>query len=471
MYIHQAQIPLVRIAIPFIAGILLSITTGLKINGPVFYSTSLSLLLLLFLINKYATDYKYKNLYGIALCVLLLLLGMKICQQYNQLENPNHFSYYGNRDDYALLQLTSPVSEKPNSFQLKAKVTSIANDSMCNSVSGNIIIYLEKCPDAEKLKYGDIIITKNDFQETRPPSNPNEFNYKRFLAYSNIHHQAYRRSDDWQFTGKNSGNHFIKATHKLRDKSLEILKSNNISGKEYAVASALVLGYREYLDDELRQGFAGAGAMHVLCVSGLHVGIIFLILNTVFGFLTKIKRGEIIKALIIILIIWLYAAITGFSPSVQRASTMFTFMAIGSSIKRKTNIYNTLAASALFLLIINPYLITKIGFQLSYLAVIGIVALQPAFYKHIIFKNKILDKAWAIITVSVAAQLATGPLGIYYFNQFPNYFILTNLAVIPLASLIIYAALFVIILSPIHILASLFGRILSFCVKILNYIV
>lgn len=148
---------------------------------------------------------------------------------------------------------------------------------------------------------------------------------------------------------------------------------------------------------------------------------------------------------------------------------MFSFVAVGHSFRRPTNIYNTLAASAFVLVLSDPYIITMIGFQLSYLAVISIVALQPPLYKLIKFKNKLLDKAWSVITVSIAAQLATGPLALYYFNQFPNYFLITNLVVIPLAGGIIYASLLTLALSPIPLAGALMGKLLSYIVAFLHH--
>jgi len=249
---------------------------------------------------------------------------------------------------------------------------------------------------------------------------------------------------------------------------MQTLYEYNIQDKEFAVLSALLLGYREYIDDDLRREFAGAGAMHILCVSGLHVGIMFLILSSLFSFLNKIKNGKIIKAIIIILLIWFYATLTGFSPSVLRASTMFSFVAIARSFNRYTNIYNILAASAIILTVADPYIVTKIGFQLSYLAVISIVTLQPSLYKLLYVKNKLPDKIWAVITVSIAAQIGTGPLAIHYFSQFPNYFIITNLIVIPLASIIIYTALLFLLISPIAVFAEFLGKILSFVVYLMH---
>jgi competence protein ComEC len=469
MNIMLAQIPMVRLVIPFLAGILLALCIDISINNIIFTTFVLSSLVFLISVNfLYKTSYQNRWIFGATVAFLLIILGIKTIEVHNQLNDKNHFSYLHSNQGQAIIKVTESVTEKNNSFQLNGNVIYIIGQDSTYSTIGKIVIYLEKDSLASKIRYGDIIITEFNFNETQPPSNPNQFNYKKFLANNNIFHQAYRRSGEWYNTGINKGNWLLSNANSLRDNALSILEKNNVNGKEYAVASALVLGYKENLDEELQKGFAGAGAMHVLCVSGLHVGIIFMVLNIVLGFLKRIKRGNIIKTLLIISLIWLYAAITGFSPSVQRATTMFTFVAISHSFSHKTNIYNTLAASALFLMVIDSYIITKIGFQLSYIAVVGIVSMQPLIYKKFVFKYTILDKAWGIISVSIAAQLATGPLGLYYFNQFPNYFILTNLIVIPLSSIIIYLALSVIAFSSISIISEFLGELLSYLVMIMH---
>jgi competence protein ComEC len=173
------------------------------------------------------------------------------------------------------------------------------------------------------------------------------------------------------------------------------------------------------------------------------------VLNYLFFFLEKIKYGNYIKAIFLIVSLWAYALLTGLSPSVLRAATMFSFIVIGSALKRETNIYNTLAASAFVLLMYDPFIIMQVGFQLSYAAVLGIVYLQPKLYNLFRPFNWLLDKIWAITTVSVAAQLATFPLGMYYFHQFPNYFLLSNLFVIPLATFIINGGILLFMISSI----------------------
>ncbi len=463
------QIPLVRLYIPFLAGIIAVTSFGITISKELLFILLIPLFIFI-IFSGYYFKFNYHNrwIFGFIIFLFLFSAGNNITVNQNEKYKTGHFSNYLNQDGYAILDITEPVSERQNSYRVVGRVRKIISDTIGFDVIGKAMLYLEKDSLASTLKYGDRIITNNDFSPVQPPQNPYQFNYKRYLSFSNIHYQGYRSSGKYDIIASDKGNMLKSKALQIRKKAMQTLQTYSIQDREFAVLSALLLGYREYIDDDLRQEFAGAGAMHILCVSGLHVGIIYLILNSIFSFFSKIKNGKIIKTIIIILLIWFYATLTGFSPSVLRASTMFSFIALARSFNRYTNIYNILAASAFVLTIINPYIVTRIGFQLSYLAVISIVTLQPHFYNLIFFKNKLPDKIWAITTVSVAAQIGTGPLALYYFNQFPNYFILTNIVVIPLASIIIYTALAFLIISPITALAELTGKMLSFFVYLMH---
>jgi competence protein ComEC len=466
---HYSHIPLVRILLPVMMGIIVFDTLGIILPLQIILLVLLVFLFLGLLIDRYILPiFQYSFVYGVNVSLFLLFAGYMLAQSRFELARSNHFSHFQMDDSMLRIRLVEPIEEKTNSFQLIGKVTHIVGEETLVKAVGKIIIWLEKDEKVRDLSYGDIILIENYAQPLKEPQNPHSFNYKRFLSRQNIFHQTYRKSGEWYFTGKNEGNIIFSTAHRMRQNALDILSANNIQGKDFAVASALILGYSEYLDEDLQREFAGAGAMHILCVSGLHVGIIFIILKLMFGFSLKIQSVKYISTGIIIIIIWLYAAITGFSPSVLRAATMFSFVAIGQTFSRSTNIYNTLAGSALLLVFVDPMIITRLGFQLSYLAVICIVWLQPWFYRQLYFKNKIADYAWGIITVSIAAQLGTSPLTLYYFNQFPNYFLLTNLVVIPLTGIILKGGIILFILSPLPLISQYFGMALSWVLWIMH---
>lgn len=414
-------------------------------------------------------SYSHRWVSGLLLSITVFIIGFYLVSARYGLNKPNHFSRHASESGFLLIKLLEPPSERANSFRLLSRVEACYVEGEWQSTGGKLMVYLQKDSVVNNLKYGDLIVVPSSFREVQPPSNPNEFNYKAHLEHTGIFHQMYCSSNSWKHSGENSGGLIMKTLFHFRERLLRTLNEHGIEQQEFAVASALLLGFRDALDKELMQAFSGAGAMHILCVSGLHVGILYLVLALSLSFLDKSPRLRYLKVFLVILFIWLYAAITGLAPSVLRASTMFSFIALGKVLGRHTNTYNTLAASALILLAIDPFIITRTGFQLSYLAVLGIVTFQPPMSRLFYFKNTIADYVWGIITVSIAAQLATAPLSIYYFNQFPNYFLITNLIAIPMASIILYSGLAFFLFSFIPYLSNLLSYALAWSIKGLNY--
>lgn len=468
MYIYllmngwRIYMPLPRLFLPFGAGILVYLKHPevFPANQPA-VGLVVGLLLIFSVLIMQIPAYGKSWYFGCSIFAALFFAGYWLAMQDNQYSRKDHFRHYQDQPGCLMVQLREPLTEKTNSHQVLADVLFFISEESHDRVEGRLILYLAKDSLPPAIGYGDRILINNSYNDVLPPQNPNAFNYKKYLARNNIYHSAYIQRERWYHTGENHGRRHMHLALRLRERAMLIFQDNPLSERDFAVITALLLGYREYLDEDLRREFAGAGAMHILCVSGLHVGIIFMVLKNIFSFFTRVRGGHYIRTLCIILCIWLYAAITGFSPSVLRASVMFSFVAVGHHFSRTANIYNTLAASAFVLVIGNPMIITHIGFQLSYLAVISIVSLQPRLYAIVPVKHPVLEKAWSIMTVSVAAQLATGPLALYYFNQFPNYFLLTNLVVIPLAGIIIYASFLTLLLSPIPAAGLFMGYLLS----------
>jgi competence protein ComEC len=201
-------------------------------------------------------------------------------------------------------------------------------------------------------------------QEIAPPQNPGSFDYKRYMAADNVYHQGYINYYSWKTIKKPTGINIYLIADRIRNYFVNVLKNNNLSGKELAVAAALMLGQRDALDYETMQDYSGSGVIHILSVSGLHVGVIYLVINFLLGFFSKKKWQVYLKSAIIIITIWAYALLTGLSPSVSRAALMFTFITLGNMSSRYVHIINSLSISAFVLLLLDPWVITKIGFQL-----------------------------------------------------------------------------------------------------------
>lgn len=467
------RFPFVRIALPLIFGILLHRYLSDWLILP-FYSIAVSLLLLVIarVSGRIITGYGSRWVFGLLLNLVFVMLGFQLASLHHELNSSDHFSGLMN-DEKAIFSgiLAEPPSERANSFRTIVNIDRIYQGQEARSCKGRVMVYFSKDTVVSGLKYGDRIIFSTPPVRVSPPANPGEFDYARYLANKAIYHQVYLKRATYHVIRGNEGQWLRALAYDVRNGFIRVFSQYGIDGREFAVAAALMIGYDDRLDPEQRREFSGAGAMHILCVSGLHVGIVFLMADRLFFFLGRRKKGKLLKPLMIILVIWLYALITGLAPSVMRASLMFSLVTVGNALNRKSHIYNTLAASAFFLLIINPALFFEVGFQLSYAAVFGIVTFQPHLKKIWAPQPKILKYLWDILLVSLAAQLATGPLSVMYFHQFPNYFMITNLLVIPFAGILIYTGVIFLFFS----LLPVFGKIAAFVlvseVKALNWLV
>lgn len=462
--------PFVRLLIPFIIGILIALYFPLNIAGATFYKYSfLGILFLCSLCLFIRLSYRWFILYGVIINLLFVFAGFGLVTIKREHFSETHFSQKLNAEKVlASVIISEAPEEKENSYQLIVEVNSITVENSWQPTKGRMIIYLSKEVRASDLKYGDQLLINTRIQRIKAPSNPSQFDYKQYLAYQQITHQTYLTSSNWIKTGHQSSNILYESSYRIRNYLLSVLEQYGISGEEIAVGSALLLGYRESLNDTIVSAYSSSGVMHILAVSGLHVGIIYLVFNYLLSWFLKGKGGRLLKAALLLLLLWTYALVTGMSPSVMRAVTMFSFIVVGESIQRKGSIYNTIAVSAFLLLLINPYLLVNVGFQLSYAAVIGIVLLYSRIYGLFNFKNRLIDQAWSILVVSFIAQLATAPLAMYYFHQFPTYFLLANLAVIPLATLVIYVGILLLVLHKITFLATYLALGFAFLLKLLN---
>ncbi|MCD4772204.1 MAG: ComEC family competence protein [Bacteroidales bacterium] len=463
------KFPMLRLLIPFLFGIIFAITFDVEKNiSLLIYFTLLTFIsLIVFLPHKFY-NFKYRWVFGICIFIFLFLFGFQMTIIKTSKFDKNNCSHLPEKKYSIITNVVEPPTEKQNSYKITGEIVSIKTDSVWKEFSGKVIFYFKKDSLAKTIKYGDRLLLKTFLNHIKPPQNPAEFDYRSYLQKKGIYQQAYIDGDFSKILNQNKANFLFRTAYNLREKFFKLLKKNDVTGDEFAVASALLLGYDDKLDTELKQDFAGAGAMHILCVSGLHVGIIYLVLSNLLFFLQKKKYGKIIRAILLLLLIWFYALLTGLAPSVSRASTMISFIIIGKAMQKESNVFNNLAASAFLLLIVNPYTITAVGFQLSYTAVVAILIIQPPLQKLIVFNNWFGEKAWAITTVSIAAQIGTFPLSIYYFHQFPNYFLLTNLIVIPLSFFIIASGIIFVIFSFSGFLSMIFSKVLLLLIYILN---
>lgn len=448
-----APYPFLRITSVFIAGIVAGYYTDFTF--PVWVSV---LLLVLYSILVIATPRRYL-LYvslpaGILGLLLIFMAGAELIFTRQENRDELHIANLNEPFQYYTATVTEPPQLRDQVYSAVVSVKSLIQTDSLHHIrnrlpaTGKVMLYQPVEDSLSLLHYGDQVLIKGVPRLIQPPANPHEFDYRQHLAIKNIYHQQYLSRENFIKYGQHPDWSLLAFSHELREKSKNILLLNMPTQEAAGIALALTLGIKDYLDDTVSQSYAATGAMHVLAVSGLHVGIIYLILIFLLKPLLYIPHAGVwLRAGICIAILWFYALLAGCSPSVLRAVTMFTFIIIAQSTRRQTNIFNTLAVSAFFLLCYDPLLIFSVGFQLSYLAVAGIVYLQPKIYRWFDFNLWLPDKIWSLTSVSIAAQLATFPISLYYFHQFPVYFWLSNLLVIPAAFVILCLGLFTILIG------------------------
>ena len=470
--VHWVPYAFVRIAICFCAGIILGI------YFPDIMSVPYAIGILACLVFGYFTVVTLKLISqrkwidpGFLGLAALFFIGYLNVLFNTDARNENHLTAISTPVEYYRGVVTDYPQEKENSWKQTIKVSFVKTNGKWQHYTGKVLLYFSKKTFDVPYTYGDELIIKGRFQNVQAPSNPGEFDYQKFLSFRNIGHQHYLNKDGVLYIAHSPPSRIISAAIKVREWSENKLKAVVKGEREQALACALVLGIVDGLDNEMLDAYAATGTMHVLAVSGLHVGILYWILLLVLRPLKKYKWGKWIITILSLFVLWGYACVTGLSPSVLRAVVMFSFMAVAYPLNFRTNIYNTLAASAVCILLINPYLLMSVGFQLSYLAVLGIVYFYPFLYGLIEPANKFWDEIWKISCVSIAAQLATLALGLFYFHQFPNYFLLSNLVVVPLSFVILVSGLTILAFSFIHPLIYFLGYLLTYMIKLLNYMI
>ncbi|MDR9457093.1 MAG: ComEC/Rec2 family competence protein [Salegentibacter sp.] len=335
---------------------------------------------------------------------------------------------------------------------------------------GKLLLSTEK--DATEFQVGDVLLLPYRPSDINSPLNPYQFDYKNYMEKQAVLKQL--RINSAKILKINESSSPISFAENLRERIIKKLQAASFSEAEQSIIQALLLGQRRDISRKIYDQYGAAGAVHILAVSGLHVGIILLILNILLKPLESIKHGRLLKTILLLLLIWGFAHLAGLSPSVVRAVSMFSFVAVGMQLKRKTSVMNSLFISLFVLLLINPYFIFQVGFQLSYLAVFSIVAFQPFLYRLIRPKFKLIKYMWGLLTVSVAAQLGVLPLSLFYFHQFPSLFFLSNLVILPALGIILGLGILVILLSLLNFLpdqlAEIYGQLISYMNQFIGWV-
>lgn len=382
--------------------------------------------------------------FSMVVALTTILMGMLAVSSTVPKNQPSHYAHF-NTYKKELWHLKVREVLKPTTFSLRYMADVKRMDSL--QVSGKIIVSILKDSTTKSLEVDHEILTYGLLDTINPPLNPHQFNYRQYLQGLGVYHQLQLRSNQFTITQTTSTTLHGRAA-KTRNLIMAKLKKTHFGVDELAIIQALLLGQRNDLSETTYTNYKDAGAVHILAVSGLHIGIILLLLQFLLRPLELLPHGRTVKLVAILILLWAFAFLAGLSASVTRAVTMFSFVAYALYLNRPSNTFNILALSMFaILLIVNPKLLFQVGFQMSYAAVFSIVWIYPLLQKLWLPKNKIFQKIWQLLAVSFAAQVGVLPISLFYFHQFPGLFFISNLLIVPALGLILGIGILVIILA------------------------
>ncbi len=460
--------PLTKISFCFVAGLLVSHywlpSFGLLVSFSVVFFLLFIGSYFLVLNNKIASFY-----FGISTWVLSFMVGIiSVFIHNNRFEKDNYSNKIKDFEKRHTIELV--LREKLKTSNQNYRFIAVVKKIDTEICSGKVLLNINKDSVNHSFFIGEHLKISSTIYKNKSTKNPAQFDYSKYLENKSIFGQVYATAIDIKISSDIKKDIWYYSD-KIRQRIVTNLEKNNFSKNELAVTLALLLGQQQDIASDVLQDYQLAGAVHILSVSGLHVGFILLFINLLLKRLPKTKFNLYFKLLVTIFSLWGFAIIAGLSPSVVRSAAMFSIVAIGMFLNRKTNIFHTLLISMLLILFFQPSFLFDVGFQLSYLALFFILWLQPLLSKIWLPKNKITKYFWDIMTVSCAAQIGAFPLSIYYFHQFPGLFFITNLIVIPFLVIIMGWGVFVMIWAFFGSVPMFFTQILEALIKFMTWII
>ena len=459
--------PFLRLLSPFIAGII--IQWYLQFHAAWSWTLIVAASAGLLLLHTTQIHYRFKVRYltGILLKILIVSCGA-IVTWINHPNNGKHSinsKYIIGQPVKAIVQ--EPLSQKKNSYKTTASVQALLDNDRLIKASGNIIVYFSLAVDPREISYGSIIMINKPLYTVKSSGNPASFDYHRYATFHQTSFQVFLQPGEFSISKRSETRGLKKLIFYCRQQVIEVLRTYITGTQESALAEALLIGYKDELDKELVQAYSNTGVVHIIAVSGMHLGIIYWLLSLIVRPF-RTRSAKYLIAIIILAGLWGFSLLAGAGPSVIRSAFMFSLIVVGETFSRRNNIYNNLACSAFLLLCWNPFWLWDVGFQLSYAAVLSIVLFFKPVYNLVFIRNKLLDALWKLNAVTLAAQVLTTPLSLYHFHQFPNCFLVANLLAVPLSSLLLVGEIVLCAVSFIPMLAQWTGSALNFLLHFLN---
>ena len=463
MQYKLSHLPLWKIILPLLSGIL--VFDIFTISFQTILTASIILMFSLLVSHLTISNYLSKKINAIIIYTLIFFIGGLMITDKKMDNETKHFSKY--KSEFAKGIITKPLEEKEKTYKTVVAIWQVIDSTnKTQNVSGNLLVYIQKDSSFSKLEIGDEVLFKLNYKSVDKPKNPGEFDYRNYLLHKSIFQQQYVAINSISVTQKYTSLFIKRKSDDIRKYVQSILRTYIPKKENFALADGILLGHRADIDVELYNAFAYTGILHILSVSGLHVGIIYGMLLFLLSFIKdKNKKIKIAKFIFIVSCIWLFAFVTGLSAACVRAAILFSLLNYGKLNKEHVNNLNLLAGAALIQILIDPNNVFDIGFQLSYLAMLGLFIFYKPIYALYYHPNKFVDWTWKLWSASIAAQCFTVPLSIYYFGNFPTYFLLANIFAIPLSAVILWLSVALIPLSFVPFLAKIIGWLNSLVIS------
>jgi competence protein ComEC len=459
------KVPVTRLLLPFLAGALL-LSSADRFVVSLLLAGFWGLLLYRFLEHRLPSAWSVRWIPGLCLFCLWMGLGGSSMGRVNKRSSfPQAMagtSAATSKESvfFARICVVSLPSDKPKSRQCEVEVE-LPEEPFSFWKGKHLQVYLPKNERTASIGIGDRLFVRLKPQRPKPPVEPGGFDYGAWLRHKGIAGTSWVSDQHWEIVSKASPFHLKALAERIRQHLLLLFASADIEGEPFALVSALVLGSTDRLTPETKNQFSVSGISHILSVSGLHVAVVYAVLAFLLSFLDRFERFRVPKQLLLIVLLFTYAFVTGLSPSVLRSAFMFSLLAFGKCLHRKSQTINTVLFSAFVLLLWNPGFLFDLGFQLSYLAVLSIVVVHPRLTAMWTPAFRPIRYVWEMLCLSLVAQLGTAPLTVHAFHTFPNYFLVNNLLAVPFSSLLIYLAVSFLMLGNIPYIGDFMGKLLD----------
>jgi competence protein ComEC len=458
------EAPFLRLLLPIIPGIIFQ----WYVQPPILALLIAAGITLLASASCFFTPYKTTKWMGICVYALIAVFGCCLALLKDQRNWQSHISKHYYPSETVIATLQEPLVSKAKSYKAEATVEMLDSAGNKQQVKGNMLVYLQKDSTIPPLQYGSRILFNNPLQQIKNAGNPGGFDFQRYSAFNGVYYQVYLKTGEYVIDAERTYNPFRQYLFGTRDYVLQTFKKYIPGNIESGMAEALLVGYKDDLDKGLVEQYANTGVVHIIAISGMHLALIYGLLVIVFKPLRKTRMGKFASAILIIVALWAFSLLTGAAPSITRSALMFTVIVLGTSFGKRTGIYNSLAISAMLLLLYNPFYLWDVGFQLSYAALLSIAVFGNPITDWFYFRNKWVNQFWQLIAITLAAQILTFPLVLYHFHQFPLYFLLANMVAVPLSTIIMYGLILLLLFYWLPVVSKAIGFAMHYAIFAMN---